>query len=258
MLGAITGDIVGSTFEFSNYRAKDFQPLFQIGSKFTDDTICTIAIADALLNQRPPAEALKDWGRLYWSNGGWGQRFARWLASPDSEPYNSYGNGAAMRVSSCGWLADSFDQALQLALTVTEVTHNHPEGIKGAQATAAAIFMARQHATPEDIAAEIVARFEYKLDRTIDEIRANNPHSEACQQTVPEAITCALAATSFEDAIRNAISIGGDSDTIAAIAGSIAEPMFGIPEEIQTQTRSLLPSDIIGIVDQFYDTLSAP
>lgn len=244
MLGAITGDIVGSVYEFHNYRAKDFQPLFHPQARFTDDTVCTVAIADALLHQLDPAITLQGWCRRYWSNGGWGQRFAFWIARDTPAPYGSYGNGAAMRVSAAGFLAESLDAALDAALRVTAITHDHPEGIKGAQATAAALWWARQGWGPEAIRQAVTDRFGYDLSRTPDEIRPHYRHTESCQGSVPPAIVCALAATDFEDAIRTAVSIGGDSDTIAAIAGSIAEARFGIPEAMVKQTWSYLPNDM--------------
>jgi len=252
MLGAITGDIIGSVFEFNNYKFKDFEPLFQPKCRFTDDTVCTVAIADALLNHKSPEDTLKEWGRRYWSNGGWGQKFAFWLASSDSMPYNSWGNGSAMRVSACGWLSSSYEEVIESATEVTEITHNHPEGIKGAQAVAAAIFWARSCRSKDWTKCSVMSEFDYDLSSTVDEIRVNNPHSEACQKTVPEALTCVFESVSFEDAIRNAISIGGDSDTIAAIAGSVAEAIYGIPDIIRNHSIEKLPEDMTKIVDQFY------
>lgn len=232
MLGAIIGDIVGSVYEWQNVRRKDFGPLFGPKAFYTDDTVCTVALADALVNKRHPAEALQDWGHRYWENGGWGGMFSKWLLASSLEPYNSYGNGAAMRVSPAGLLAKSEDEAIQLAHHVTAVTHNHPEGLKGGAATALAIHLARVGKSAEDIRRTVAERFEYDLDRTPDDIRPTYVFNEACQETVPQALVCALLADDFEDAIRNAISIGGDSDTVAAIAGGVAEALFGIPEEI--------------------------
>jgi ADP-ribosylglycohydrolase len=255
MLGAIVGDIVGSVYERNNLRSKLFMPLFHPNAKFTDDTVCTVVIADALLNNLPPAVSLRKWGRQYWSNGGWGERFAYWLASDTAGPYNSFGNGAAMRVSPCAWLAPNLDEALALAVEVTEITHNHEEGLKGVLATTTAISLTRQGLDPSIIKNKIEEIYHYELSRNVDAIRLNNPHSDACQHSVPEAITCALEATSFEDAIRNAISIGGDSDTIAAIAGSIAEAQFGIPDNIKEIALTKLPPDIKAVVIQFYEHL---
>ncbi len=232
MLGGIAGDIIGSAYEKKNYRAKDFEPLFHPRARFTDDTVCIVAVADALINSIPPAQALQDWGRRYWENGGWGQRFALWLADDDPKPYGSWGNGGAMRVGPAALLARSHDETLELAHYVTAVTHNHPEGIKGAQATAMAIYLSRLGKPVETIRNAISTRFEYDLTATVDEIRPEYRHSEAAHKSVPQALICALEATDFEDAIRNAISIGGDSDTIAAIAGAVAEARFGMPEAI--------------------------
>lgn len=230
MLGSIIGDIAGSAYEFNNYRAKDFEPFFHPKAAFTDDTVCTIAVADALIHNLCPAKTLKDWGERYWSNGGWGRSFALWLGSESLEPYGSYGNGAAMRVAPAGLLARSLEEANCMSAKVTEVTHNHPEGMRGSAATASAVYLAKTGSSAEEIRSYITEEFGYELFHTVDEIRPGYVFNETCQRTVPEALTCALEATSFEDAIRNAISIGGDSDTIAAIAGGVAEARFGIPE----------------------------
>lgn len=252
MLGAIIGDIVGSVYEFKNYRSTDFFPFFHPECFFTDDTVCTIAVADALLHDGDPAIKLKNWGRRYWENGGWGGRFAQWLASPSMGPYNSYGNGAAMRVSPAGLLADSLNTAINLANRVTAVTHNHPEGMKGAASTAIAIYLARQQVSASEIRQRIAATFAYDLSATVDEIRPHYRFNESCQETVPQALICALSADSYENAIRNAISIGGDSDTIAAIAGGVAEALFGIPEPIAAQGMRYLPPDMRRILDLLY------
>lgn len=252
MLGAIIGDIVGSVYEWNNVRRKDFDPLFHPHASFTDDTVCTVAVADALVNGRHAGEALKDWGLRYWDNGGWGSRFAQWLQSPELQPYGSFGNGAAMRVSPAGLLAHSLDEVTTLSRQVTEVTHNHPEGLKGAEATALAIFLARQRIAPHNIKIAIMERFGYDLERTPDDIRPHYQFNETCQETVPQALVCALTASDFEDAIRNAISIGGDSDTVAAIAGSLAEALFGIPEDIAHRTWRHLPNDMREVLTQLY------
>jgi len=252
MLGAIIGDIVGSVYEFRNYRAKDFDPFFHPKAFFTDDTVCTIAVADALVNQRDPATSLRDWGRRYWDNGGWGQRFALWIATDDMGPYDSLGNGAAMRVSGAGLLARSLEEALTLSDMVTEVTHNHPEGMKGAAATAVSVFLARSGASAEAIRSDITQRFGYDLSLTVDQIRPTYRYNERSQDTVPQALICALEATDFEDAIRNAISIGGDSDTIAAIAGGIAEARFGIDEEMAKKAWTFLPEEMKNVLNALY------
>jgi ADP-ribosylglycohydrolase len=253
MLGAVIGDIVGSVYEWNNVKAKDFGPLFDEKASYTDDTICTMAVAEALVNGRHAGEALKDWGRRYYENGGWGGMFSRWLLQHSLAPYNSCGNGAAMRVSPAGLLAGSTDEALALAKSVTEVTHNHPEGIKGAQATALAIFLARQGVSPQDIKATITEQFGYDLDRTVDDIRPTYRFDATCQGTVPQALVCALTATGFEDALRNAISIGGDSDTVAAIAGGLAEALFGIPEDLAAAGWSYLPQDMRDTLALLYE-----
>jgi len=252
MLGAIIGDIVGSVYEFNNFRSKDFEPLFHRKAFFTDDTVCTVAVADALVNDRPPAEALKDWGTKYWENGGWGRSFALWLGSNSLAPYNSFGNGAAMRVAPAALLANSLEEAIELANQVTVVTHNHPEGLKGAAATATAGYLARVGRSQADIRAFITQTFGYDLSQSIDEIRPTYRFNETCQQTVPQALTCVFEATSFEDAIRNAISIGGDSDTIGAIAGGVAEAMFGIPEDIAERGWGYLPQEMREVLTALY------
>lgn len=257
MLGAIIGDIVGSVYEWGNVRRKDFGPLMTARSFYTDDTICTVAVADALISGLHAGEMLKEWGQRYWDNGGWGGMFSRWLQSPGIEPYNSYGNGAAMRVSPAGLLATSIHEVTTLSNRVTEVTHNHPEGLKGAEATALAIYLARQRVTPANIRVAITERFGYDLDRTPDDIRPTYRFNETCQETVPQALVCALTATSFEDAIRNAISIGGDSDTVAAIAGGVAEALFGIPDDLAAQGWSYLPNDMRAVMTALYRKVGA-
>lgn len=253
MLGSIIGDIVGSVYEFNNYRAKDFEPFFHPRAVFTDDTVCTVAVADALIHNQCPAKTLKTWGERYWSNGGWGRSFALWLGSESLEPYGSYGNGAAMRVAPAGLLARSLEEAHFLSAKVTEVTHNHPEGLRGAAATASAVYLARTGTSAEEMRSYIAEKFGYDLSRSVDEIRPGYVFNETCQRTVPEALTCALEATSFEDAIRNAISIGGDSDTIAAIAGGVAEARFGISEHIAEDVWKLLPLDMRKVLTRLYD-----
>lgn len=254
MLGAIIGDIVGSVYEFNNYRAKDFDPFFHPECFFTDDSVCTAAVAESLTRHIDPAVSLREWGRRYWENGGWGMRFAQWLGSDDEGPYNSFGNGAGMRVSPAGFLARSLDEALWLSDRVTEVTHNHSEGMKGARATAAAIFLARAGLAAPKIRQEIVELFGYDLSQSVDEIRPVYRYNERAQDTVPQALTCALEADSFEDAIRNSISIGGDSDTIAAIAGGVAEALFGIPERMARLAWLKLPEDIQAVLTDLYAT----
>jgi ADP-ribosylglycohydrolase len=252
MLGAIIGDIVGSIYEFENHKSKDF-PLFGEFSAFTDDSLCTIAVADCLMNDGDPAAYLRMWGQKYWKLG-YGNHYRRWLKRDDLGPYESYGNGAAMRVSPAAFLAASLEQARQQAIRVTEVTHNHSEGIKGALATVDAIWMAFDGAAPEIIRAHIAVTYGYDMQRTCDMIRPGYEFNESCQGTVPEAIICALEAADFEDAIRNAISIGGDSDTVGAIAGSIAEARFGIPPHLVNEAMNRLTDELRAVVVTMYDT----
>ena len=250
MLGAIAGDIIGSVFEWNNNRSKDF-PLFSSGSDFTDDTVMTIATADVLLHHGDYAKAYKKFGRLY-PGRGYGGRFAWWLGSESYEPYNSFGNGSAMRVSPVGVAFDTLEKVLEEAKKSAEVTHNHPEGIKGAQATAAAIFLARTGKRKEDIKTYIEKEFQYDLSRRLDDIRPTYEFNGTCQGSVPEAIIAFLESEDFEDAIRNAISIGGDSDTIACIAGGIAEAYYGgVPGEIKERVMEILDERMRGIVEEF-------
>ncbi len=251
MLGAITGDVIGSVYEFKALKNKGFQPLFHADSFFTDDTVLTVAVADALLNERDIVESFKDWGRRY-PYSGWGHRFSNWLFSDDSRPYGSYGNGAAMRVSPAAFLAGSLEEALESARRVTMVTHNHPEGVRGAEATATAVFLALSGESAGYIRKKIEHDFGYDLSRTPDEIRPTYYFNETCQGTVPEAIICALTADDFEDAVREAVSLGGDADTLGAITGSIAEAMYDLPPAIGSQSWLRLPEDMRLIVEQMY------
>ena len=262
MYGAIIGDTVGSVYEFDNVKTKDF-PLFSEYSSFTDDSVMTVAVAAALLRWKKDGadlhsamvEEMKEFGRLYpHPKGAYGGRFSQWLRSDDPRPYNSLGNGSAMRVSPCGLMAESLEEALELARVSAEVTHNHPEGIKGAQATAAAVYLARTGSSIPEIRAYISGNF-YPLDRTLEEIRPDYGFNETCQGTVPEAITAFLESCSFEDAIRNAISLGGDSDTIGAITGAIAWAYYG-RDGMQPDMRSMLdeislPEALKAVADDF-------
>jgi ADP-ribosylglycohydrolase len=249
MLGAIIGDIVGSIYEWNNIKTKDF-PFFQETCFFTDDTVMTIAVAESLLNGGEPddfIDAMKKYGRLY-PDAGYGGRFARWLSSDEREPYNSWGNGSAMRVAPCGWFAESLEEAESLAERSASVTHNHPEGIKGAQATVAAIYLAREGRDKPAIKDYIETRYGYDLSRTLDEIRPTYCFDVSCQGSVPEAIIAFLESNDFENAVRNAISLGGDSDTLAAITGSIAEAAYGIPNAIATEAFSFLDDTLISVI----------
>lgn len=266
MLGAIVGDIVGSRFEFNNHRSKNFE-LFTYDCFVTDDTIMTLAVAKALIETRKQARTVKsadeldfesfsllqemtvkymqEIGRKY-PDCGYGLRFLDWVFSDDPQPYNSYGNGAAMRVSPVGFAAKNESEARLLSEAVTGVTHNHKEGIKGAEAVAVAIYMARHGHGKNEIRERIEQQY-YKLDFTLDEIRDTYEFNETCQNTVPQAIEAFLESTSFEDAIRCAISVGGDSDTMAAITGAIAEAYYGIPEDIGETALSFLDDDLYDI-----------
>lgn len=259
MLGSIIGDIVGAVYEFDNYRQTDFEPFFHPKAFFTDDTVCTIAVADALTSMgKGAAWTLKDWGRRYWHIGGWGVRFGNWLQSDSYRPYGSCGNGAAMRVSPAGLLGQTLKETISYARWVTEVTHDHPEGLKGAEATAVAIFLAKQGSDPAMIRKEIESRYGYNLTTPIDVIRQSYQFNETCQETVPQALNCALSANDFESAVRNAISIGGDSDTVAAIAGGLAEALFGIPKKIALQGISFLPEEMLRVLDTLYNYSESP
>jgi len=249
MLGAIVGDIVGSIYEWHNITTKDF-PFFAQKCFFTDDSVMTIAVADALLQGGTPddmVDSMKHFGRLH-PDAGYGGRFGRWVISDDRRPYNSWGNGSAMRVSACAWWADCLSEAEDLARVSAQVTHNHPEGVKGAQATAGSIYLARTGTDKAGIRDYVSTTYGYDLTRSIDEIRPTYKFNESCQNTVPEAITAFLESTDFEDAIRTAISLGGDSDTLAAITGGIAEAAYSIPQWILTHAWSLLDDDMTAVV----------
>lgn len=252
MIGAIIGDVVGSVFEKHNLKSKCFEPFFQPNARITDDTVCTVAIADALLYGKKPTPTLQSWCRKYEHIGGWGQRFAMWIADDDPQPYGSFGNGAAMRISSVGFLAPSEIDAIKWADYFTVVTHNHDEAVKAARSVALAIFFAKQKRSVEFIRENLVSRFGYDLHQTVDEIRPTYKHTETSAGSVPQAIVCALESKNYEDAIRNAISIGGDSDTIACICGGIAEALHGIPQEIKDAGISYLPEDMAKVIEALY------
>lgn len=251
MTGAIAGDIIGSVYEFDNIKTTDF-PLFTNESDYTDDTIMTVAVADWLLNGGDLAKVMQRYGREYpYPTGGYGGRFSGWLREKDPLPYNSWGNGSAMRVSAVGWMFDSLEKTLEVAKETAVVTHNHPEGIKGAQATAAAIYLARTGKSKQDIKQYIETTFSYDLGRTCDEIRPFYRFNESCQGTVPEAIIAFLDSSDFENAIRLAVSLGGDSDTLACITGGIAEAFYGIPEDIEKQASDKLPGTFQKVIKEF-------
>ena len=256
MLGAIAGDIVGSRFEWNNIKTKDFK-LFNHQSRFTDDSIMTLAIAKAVLTCQGDYSQLHDQtircmqevGRPY-PKCGWGGRFFRWIYSDDPQPYDSFGNGSAMRVSAVAWVAQSLDECIAMSKTVTEVSHSHPEGIKGAEAIAVATYLALHGSSKEEIRAYISEHY-YPLNFTLDEIRPTYSFDVSCQGTVPPAIEAFLESTDFEDAIRNAISIGGDSDTIAACTGAIAEAFYGMPSMIRNISIGYLDFFLRPILEEF-------
>lgn len=265
MYGAILGDMIGAPYEFDRgSKTKNF-PLFGSGTEFTDDSVMTIAVAQALLSARKASDervrgtlirSMQRWGKKY-PYAGYGGMFRRWLRSRNPEPYGSFGNGSAMRVSSAGWLGDSLEQVRRLAHLSAEVTHNHPEGIKGAESVASAIYLARTGSSKAEIQAFIVREFGYDLSRTCDQIRPDYHHVESCQQTVPEAFAAFLEGTDFEDVIRTAVSLGGDCDTLTCIAGSMAEAFYGVPEDLKTECRNRLPEDMLAVLDRFESTIQS-
>jgi len=270
LIGAIIGDIVGSRFEFNNHRSKKFE-LFTDKCKVTDDSIMTLAVAKAIMEteknlkllsnnsvsnfyyyellRRMTIRYMQEIGRKY-PYCGYGGMFGHWIFSDNPKPYNSFGNGAAMRISPIGFIAATEEKARILSERITAVTHNHNEGIKGAEATVISIYMAKKRASKEEIRQEINENY-YNLNFTIDEIRDTYEFNETCQETVPQAIVAFLESNSFEDAIRTAISVGGDSDTLAAITGSIAEAYYGIPEDIKEKALTYLDADLRSIYDEW-------
>ena len=264
MYGALLGDMIGAPYEFDRGTKTKVFELFTRETHITDDSIMTTAIADALLGLPADADdtkvkeavifAMQSWGDMY-PDAGYGNMFCSWLRMEDPEPYGSYGNGAAMRVSPAGWLYDSLEETRRYARLTAEVTHNHPEGIKGAEATASAIYLARTGSTKGEIKEYIVQEFEYDLSRTCDEIRPDYYHDESCMRTVPEAIIAFMESEDFEDTVRTAISLGGDTDTLACIAGSIGEAYFGIPDKLRTQCLTKLTPEIQDVVNRFYERI---
>lgn len=250
MLGGIAGDIIGSRFEHAQIKTKDFE-LFNRQSTFTDDTVHTVAVADSLLTKTPYQVNFLRYFQNY-PNAGYGHRFRRWARSPRPVPYGSFGNGSAMRVSPIAWFYNRLDKVLEEALHSAEVTHNHPEGVKGAQAVAGVIYLARTGASKPDIRNFVEVRFGYDLSRTLDEIRPDYSFKVTCQESVPQAITAFLEAEDFEDAVRNAVSLGGDSDTLACIAGSIAEAYFGgVPQPILKAVFERIAPPLAVVTRQF-------
>ena len=263
MYGSILGDMIGCPYEFDQGdKTKDF-PLFSRRSSFTDDTVMTCAVAEALLDVRDAGtesddeavkaalvRSMRAWGQKY-PYAGYGARFNRWLSAARPQPYNSCGNGSAMRVGPAGWLYDTMEETRRMARLTSVVTHDHPEGIKGAEAIAVAIFLARTGSTKAEIKDYVVREFGYDLSRTCDEIRPHYHHVETCQKSVPEALTGFFEGADFEDVIRTTVSLGGDCDTLACIAGSVAEAFYGVPEELKDECRRRLAPDLTEVLDRF-------
>ena len=265
MLGAIIGDVAGSRFEWEPLKSKDFTLLSRdLGCRLTDDSVMTLAIADAILScegnysdlGRRAVASMQALGRAY-PQAGYGGRFAQWLTQEDPQPYHSYGNGAAMRVSPCGFAASSLEEAVALSRAVTEVTHDHPEAMKAAEAVASAIYLARTGATLADLRAFIEANY-YPIDFTLDQIRPDYVFDVSCQGSVPQAFASLFESTGYEDAIRNGISLGGDSDTIAAITGGMAQALYGVPADLRAQARPFLDRRQRAIFDRFEAVFGRP
>ena len=259
MFGAILGDMIGAPFEFDRGNKTKVFPMFSDDSHYTDDTVMTIAVAEALMDtlgkdddavKAALVSSMQKWGERY-PNAGYGGMFYHWLRAANPMPYGSFGNGSAMRVSSAGWLFDDLQTTRHMARLTAEVTHNHPEGIKGAEATASAIWLARNGHGKDEIRDYIIREFHYDLSRTCDEIRPTYHHDESCQRTVPEAITAFLEGADFEDVIRTAVSLGGDCDTLTCIAGSIAEAFYGVPILYEAECTAHLPEDMLEVLERF-------
>ncbi len=261
MYGAIIGDMAGSPYEFDEVNKSKDIDLFREEIRFTDDTVMTAAVADALLRSGPNAsnekirqnviDSMQAWGHEY-PDAGYGFRFNIWLNNRNPKPYGSFGNGSAMRVSPAGWLYETMERTREVARTTAEVTHDHPEGIKGAESVAAVIFMARNGESKDNIRKYVTDEFGYDLTRTCDEIRPHYKFDESCQKTVPEAITAFLEENDFEDVIRTAASLGGDCDTLTCIAGSMAEAYYGVPEWMKKECDKHLTGYILNVIRRFY------
>lgn len=249
-LGGIAGDVIGSVHEHAGTKSTDF-PLFAEASRFTDDSVLTVAVADALVSGRGYGEAIREWARAY-PHAGYGGAFQRWVRSDDPRPYGSWGNGSAMRAGPVGWAFPSLDEVLAEARRSAEVTHDHPEGVKGAEALAAAVFLARTGASKEEIRAAVATRFGYDLSRTVDAIRPGYSFDVSCQGSVPEGLVAFLDSNGWEDAVRLAISLGGDADTLACIAGAVAEAFYGeVPPEIARGVVGRLDDRMRGTMEAF-------
>ncbi|MBQ2962885.1 ADP-ribosylglycohydrolase family protein [Methanobrevibacter sp.] len=255
IIGAIAGDIIGSRYEFKPIKTKEFS-LFNKKSTFTDDTIMTLAVAKWLINDKNSKEELvrqlQYFGNGY-PNGGYGRMFKQWLSTENPKPYGSWGNGSAMRVSPVAWVGESLEEVQKLARISAEVTHDHPEGIKGALATADAVYLARLGSSKEEIRDHIEIRYGYDLNRTLDEIRPSYKFDVSCQGSVPESIICFLEGEDYEDTIRNCISLGGDADTMAAIAGGIASAYWEVPRDIQYKSIERLSYELLNVLIEFED-----
>lgn len=265
MYGAIFGDVIGSRFEFDRGgKTKEFK-LFTEEDSFTDDTAMTIAVGEGLMNAGYDAsveeikkcviESMQEWGHKY-PNAGYGGRFWGWLfGGSNPKPYGSYGNGSAMRVSAVGWLYDSLERTREVARATAEVTHNHPEGIKGAECTAAVMYMGRTGSTKEEIIDYITKEFGYDISETLDQMRERHEHVESCQDSLPKALRSFFDGESYEDVVRNAVSLGGDTDTLAAIAGAMAETFYGMPFVILAEGKEFLPEDMLAVLKRFDEIL---
>lgn len=250
LLGAVTGDIIGSVYEFMSWKKYDF-PLFSDRSKITDDSVLTLAVADGILHQSEYMDIIRSYALRY-PNKGYGGLFRTWMRATDPKPYNSFGNGSAMRVSAVGWAFETVEAVLEEAKRSAEVTHNHPEGIKGAQAAALGVFLARKGADKAEIKQQMETRFGYDLHLSVDEIRPDYKFNEICQDTVPQALCAFLDSDDFEDAIRKAVSLGGDADTLAAICGGIAEAYYGgVPERIAQEARKRILPELWRVIEDF-------
>ena len=256
MIGAIAGDVIGSVHEGARTKTKDF-PLLTAQSRFTDDTVLTVAVADCLLSGRSYIDALHDYFHAY-PDAGYGGTFWLWASSRRREPYQSWGNGSAMRVSPVAYARTTLEEVLAEAGRSAAVTHDHEEGVRGAQATAAAVFLARTGATKEQIRRSVAERFDYFLDETVDDLRPTYQFDVSCQRSVPQSIIAFLDSDGFEDAVRNAVSLGGDADTMACIAGAIAEAYYGgVPPEIAEQVLARLDDRLRRVVGEFRERYGA-
>ncbi len=266
MYGAILGDIIGSRFEFDRGgKTKDFELLTK-EDQFTDDSVMTVAVADALLGisageddaavRTALIKSMQKWGNRYpWA--GYGQKFILWLGDKDPKPYGSWGNGSAMRVSSVGWLYNTLDETRRIARLSAEVSHNHPEGVKGAECTAAVIFLSRTGVNKEEIAEYIDREFGYDYSESLDEMRARHRHVESCQDSLPKALRSFFDGESYEDVVRNAVSLGGDTDTLAAIAGAMGEAFYEMPDELKAEARKRVGEDMVEVMDHFDEQIAA-